>query len=195
MNLYEEYCLSRLIQERRPGWEEAINRLVIAALPVAKRYAQRKFPHLSDSEALSLCYLALVDAAKHFDLRVRKCRWARFFQWYVRGVLYRDVNSAREPLIPLSHLEHADAEGTLLERLEIEDFPFQQIHIREQWAMIRPYFEQLSHKERQVLECYSVGLSLVEISRKLELPYSRVLTLFNNAIATLRARLKDLDCR
>ncbi len=185
------------------GTPAAHKKLVLHNMREAVKYTKRVCNgQIPDAELLSLCYVAMMNAARRF-----KPNWARFFAFskaHLRGAVKEHFNSLKVVkqgfVISREELhsticrrdaddgdEHRDVEAVTG---EIADPDFKSIKLREQWAVVEPLLHCLSERETMIINLhYKSGFALADIGAKLGVTCEAVRHTLSNALRKIRNKL------
>lgn len=187
------------------GTPAAHNKLVMHNMREAIKYTKRVCSsEISDEELLSVCYLAMMKAARRF-----KPNWARFFAFskaHLRGAVKehfgeqktvkRSSTISREELRDIILRQHNDENLQTIdvEALtgEIVDADFKSIKLREQWDMIAPMLTNglLSERESMILDLFYVsGFTFADIGKKLGVTCEAIRHVHGKALKKIRNKL------
>jgi RNA polymerase sigma factor (sigma-70 family) len=184
------------------GTATAHNKLVLHNMREAVKYSKRVCgAAISDAELLSLCYGAMLNAARRF-----KPNWARFFAFskaHLRGAVKEYFNTqkvikkgftvSREELRDTLCMSNDPDTQTLdVEVLtgEIADPDFKTVKLREQWALVAPLLKLLSQREAMVIDLhYKSGFTLTDIGKKLGVTCEAVRHIHGSALKKIRNKL------
>lgn len=198
MTPQEENTFAECIQRFKGGKrrEAAIEALVTRSLREALLYAGRVCRRqLQDDEILSVCYPALVSAAKHFE--PRRSRFFAFAKPHVRGAIARhwkslDVvrgTSTEAPAERASEIPSAGDESECPVEPSV-DPAWGKIFMDERLAQIEPAMSLLTKRERQVLKLvYQDGRTFAEIGEKFGSTRSAAWSAHERALKKIRLHL------
>lgn len=147
---------------------------------------------LQDDEIYSLCYAALMKAAKNFE--PGRVRFFAYSKVYLRGELSRHWESKN--LVKHAHLHETELPLDTTGGLSRPDLAqvqpdFQTIFANERWALVKPVMDDvLSDHERMILTLiYGSGFSYSAIGGLLDISRSAVGETHNRAIGKVRVAL------
>lgn len=195
-NLPELGSLTRESEDdlARTGTEEAYTALALFNMREAWVYTRQVCRgKLQDDEIYSLCYAALMKAAKRFN-PVRRTRFFAYSKVYLRGELSRWWESKN--LVKHAHLHETElpldtAGGLSRPDLAQVQPDFQTIFANERWALVKPVMDSvLSEHEKMILTLiYGSGFSYSAIGGLLDISRSAVGETHNRAISKVRVAL------
>jgi RNA polymerase sigma factor (sigma-70 family) len=191
------------------GTPAAHNKLVMHAMRDALKYTKRvSRDEIPDEQLMSLCYDALMHAAKRF-----KPNWARFFAYAkadLRGVVSEHFGSLKvvKKGLVLSrdalndecrHTSRGDwrpENGDNIKDVEAytgewEDPDFKTIKLHEQWALVEPLIRNhLSEREFMIVDLhYRCGWTLAQIGKKLGVTCEAIRHIRCRALKRIRNKL------
>lgn len=177
----------------RVNTEEAQTALALCNMREAWVYTRQVCRgKLQDDEIYSLCYAALMKAAKNFE--PGRVRFFAYSKVYLRGELSRWWENKN--LVKHAHLHETElpldtAGGLSRPDLAQVQPDFQTIFANERWALVKPVMDAvLSDHERMILTLiYGSGFSYSAIGDMLDISRSAVGETHNRAIGKVRGAL------
>lgn len=157
----------RLEEERKlidRGTKKALDTLALHNLQEAVIYVRHcSRGNIGQEEIISLCWVALRQAAKNYCHR--KSRGIRFFAFakqYLRG----QISAERKKKLVVRNAEHQSFDGTEDSTVEPD---FSNLESKELLAGLRPaIFSELNDRERAILILrYQAGFSFTEIGERI----------------------------
>ena len=147
---YQEESLTRSLTEKNR--EELVMHSLCEAIPYLHTVSRGQ---VEQDELLSISYAALVKAVKNY-----KPGGLRFFAYakvYLRGELSRYWRD-QDPVKNASLHEDKETESRP-EPPALQDAPYSEIDLREQWALLKPLLRsRLTDRERMVIELFPAAL-------------------------------------
>lgn len=171
------------------GTKNVLDKLALCNLQEAVIYARHCSRGIfSDGELVSLCWVALRQAAKNY--RHHKSRGIRFFAFakpYVRG----QINAERKRNRVVRNAEHESLDGAA--DCDTVEPNFSNIEASELLAGLKPaIFSELNDRERAILILrYQSGFSFTEIGERIGFSRQSIQKCHAAALLKLRGALQE----